>query len=83
MLVATTCLKGRKHSTEDAIDHIEKMLEAPCLNNCNLVRHAYKDCGLLRKFLSKETSLGKGLSPQNMMVRKGKTPFSPMRQNAC
>ena len=51
MLVATTGQKGRKPPTEEATDHFEKMLEAPCLNHCYPYRYAYKDYGLLRKFL--------------------------------
>lgn len=33
MLVAATSQKGRKPSTEEAIDHFEEMLEAPCPNH--------------------------------------------------
>lgn len=51
MLVATARQKGRKPPTEEATDHFEKMLEAPCLNHCYPYRYAYKDYGLLRKFL--------------------------------
>jgi hypothetical protein len=49
MLVATTCQKGRKPPNEEAIDHFEKLLEAPCPNHHYPVWHAYKDCRLLKK----------------------------------
>lgn len=50
MLVAATGQKGRKPSIEEAIDHFEEMLEAPCPKHRFPVWHAYKDGGLLRKF---------------------------------
>jgi hypothetical protein len=55
VLVATTGQNGRKPTTKEATDHFEKLLKAPCPNHRYPVRHAYKDCGLLRKFLSKGT----------------------------
>jgi hypothetical protein len=51
------------------------MLEAPCLNHCYPIRHAYKDCGLLRKFLSKEVSSRRATEPQEMEGRKEKAWF--------
>ena len=60
MLVSTTCQKGRSPPTKEATDHFEKLFEAPYLNHSYSVQHAYKDCGLLRKFLSKEDRLGRG-----------------------
>jgi hypothetical protein len=44
--------KGKKASTEGTLDHFEKMLEGPYLNHAYLIKHAYKDCGLMKKFLS-------------------------------
>jgi hypothetical protein len=63
MLVAAPGQKGKRSSTKDAIDHFEKLHEALCPNHHYTVRHAYKDCMLLRKFLSKGAPLDKGVEP--------------------
>jgi hypothetical protein len=39
--------KGKKASVEGTPDHFKKILEGPCPN------HAYKDCGLVKKVLSR------------------------------
>jgi hypothetical protein len=51
-LVAATERKGKKASTEGTLDHFEKLLEGPCLNHAYPIKHLYKDCGLMKKFLS-------------------------------
>lgn len=58
--MVATGQKGKRSPTEEAIDHFEKLLEALCLNHRYLVRHAYKDSRLLRKFLGGGTPLEKG-----------------------
>jgi hypothetical protein len=63
MLIAPAGHKGKRSSIEEATDHFEKLLETPCPNHRCLVRHAYKDCGLLRKFLSKGAPPEKGFEP--------------------
>jgi hypothetical protein len=45
-------------------EHFVKLLEAPCPNHRRPVQHAYKDCGLLREFLSKVASLRREPEPQ-------------------
>jgi hypothetical protein len=69
--VAAAGRKGRKTPTEEATDHFKKMLEAPCPNQHYLVQHACKDCGMLRKFLSKEALPPEGLRTQKRQ-REGK-----------
>jgi hypothetical protein len=64
MLVAAAGQKGRKPPNEEATNHFYKMLEAPCSNHHYPVQRAYKDCGLLRNFLSREASSGRCLEPQ-------------------
>lgn len=63
MLVAAAVQKGRNFSTEEAIDHFKKMLDAPCTNHRYPVPHAYKDYGLLKKLLSKDVSSGRSPEP--------------------
>jgi hypothetical protein len=58
--VAATECKGKKASTEGTLDHFRKMLKGPCLNHAYPVKHAYKDCGLMKKFLSGGTKKGEG-----------------------
>ena len=43
---------------EGTLNHLEKMLEGSCLNHAFPAKHLYKDCGLMRKYLS--GSLKKG-----------------------
>ena len=33
-------------------DHFEKLLEAPCTHHEGLVKHALKDCNLMKKLLT-------------------------------
>lgn len=63
MLVVAASQKGRKPLTEEATDHFKQMLEAPCPNHRYPVWHAYKECGLLKKFLCMEVSSEKGPKP--------------------
>jgi hypothetical protein len=74
MLIAAVDPKGKKLPAEEATDHLEKMLEAPCPNHYYHVRHAYKDCGLLKKFLSKATPSRKGLKPPREEGKERKDP---------
>jgi hypothetical protein len=52
--------KGKRASTESALDHFEKMLEGPCPNHAYPVKHAYKDCRFMKKFLSGGPKKGDG-----------------------
>ena len=51
-LVAATDRKGGRKPTEGTPNHFEKMLEGPCPNHAFSAKHLYKDCGLMRKYLS-------------------------------
>ena len=44
--------KGGRKPTEGAPNHFEKMLEGSCPNHAFPAKHMYKDCGLMRKYLS-------------------------------
>lgn len=59
-LVATSGQKRKRPPTKEAIDQVEKLLQALCLNHRYLIRPAYKDSGLLRKFLGGGMPLEKG-----------------------
>ena len=37
---------------EGTLDHFKKLLEGPCPNHSFLVKHLYKNCGLMKRFLS-------------------------------
>jgi hypothetical protein len=39
-------------ATGETLDHFKKMLEKPCPNHTFPVKHLYKDCALLKKYLS-------------------------------
>ena len=51
-LVAAADRKGGWKPTEGTPNHFEKMLEGPCPNHAFPAKHLYKDCGLMRKYLS-------------------------------
>jgi hypothetical protein len=51
---------GKKASAKGALDYFEKMLEGPCPNHAYPVKHAYKDCGLMKKFLARGSKKGDG-----------------------
>ena len=51
-LVVTADYKGGQKSAEGTSVHFEKLLEGPCPNHSFPVKHLYKDCGLMKRFLS-------------------------------
>ena len=51
-LVAAADRKGGRKPMEGTSNHFEKMLEGPCPNHAFPAKHLYKDCGLMRKYLS-------------------------------
>jgi hypothetical protein len=44
--------KGKKAPIKGTPDHFEKILDRPCPNHAYLVKHAYMDYGLMKKFLT-------------------------------
>jgi cell division protein YceG involved in septum cleavage len=77
--VAAAECKGKKASTEGAPDHFEKMLEGPFLNHAYSVKHAYKDYGLMKKFLARGSKKGdekKKPDPQRTTPRRRTTMAS-------
>jgi hypothetical protein len=51
-LVATANRNGGTAAVGETRDHFKKMLEKPCLNHAFPVKHLYKDCTLMKKYLS-------------------------------
>ena len=51
-LMAVVDRKGGQKPAEGTPNHFEKLLEGPCLNHSFPVEHLYKDCDLLKRFLS-------------------------------
>ena len=56
--MATADRKGGWKPTEGTLDHFEKLLEGPCLNHAFPIKHLYKDCGLMKWFLSRGSNKG-------------------------
>ena len=75
--------KGRKPPTEEGTNHFEKLLEASWPNHRYPVRHAYKDCRFLRKFLSKEASSEKGSNPQKDGEQESRGPAFHDETSVC
>ena len=68
---------GRK-PTEGTPNHFKKLLEGPCPNHAFLVKHLLKDCGLMRRFLSRGSNKGgrgKTLPPLRMTPRRRTVAF--------
>ena len=57
-LVATADRKGGRKFMEGTLNHFKKLLEGPCLNHAFPVKHLYKDCSLMRWFLSRGSNKG-------------------------
>jgi hypothetical protein len=58
LLVAAAERKCSWASTEGTPDHFEKLLERPCQNHTFPVKHRYKDCTLMKWFLSRGPKKG-------------------------
>ena len=50
--------KGGRKPAEGGPNHFEKMLKGPCPNHAFPAKHLYKDCGLMRKYLSRGLNKG-------------------------
>ena len=57
-LVATADRKGGRKPTEGTPNHFKKLLEGPCPNHAFLIEHLYKDCLILKRFLSGNSNKG-------------------------
>jgi hypothetical protein len=56
--VAVTKHKGKKAPTEGTLDHFKKLLEGPCSNHAYTIKHQYKECALMKQFLSEGSNKG-------------------------
>ena len=67
LMAAADRKRGRK-PMEGTLDHFEKLLEGPCQNHAFPVKHLYKDCGLMKRFLSRGFNKGgHGKDPKSTM----------------
>jgi hypothetical protein len=78
-LIAVADPKGKKATTEETPDHFEKMLEGPCPNHRYPIKHAYKDCGLLKKFLGKKGAPKKNPEPSVDDAEDKEDPPFPLK----
>ena len=51
MLITVVEHKGRQAPDTDAPNFFEKKIEGPCLNHAYPVKHAYRDCPLMKWFM--------------------------------
>ena len=56
--MATADHKGGQKLAEGTPDHFNKLLEGPCPNHAFPVKHLYKDCILIKRFLSGGSNKG-------------------------
>ena len=57
-LVATADHKGGWKPMEATLNPFEKLLKGPCPNHAFPIKHLYKDCSLIRLFLSRGSNKG-------------------------
>ena len=57
-LVAVADRNGGRKPTEGTPNHFKKLLEGPCPNHAFPVKHLYKDCTLMKRFLSDGSNKG-------------------------
>ena len=57
-LVAAADHKEGQKPIEGTPNHFEKLLKGPCLNHAFPVKHLYKDCCLMKRFLSRGSNMG-------------------------
>ena len=50
--------RGGRKPMEGTPNHFKKLLEGPCPNHAFLVKHLYKDCSLMKRFLSRGSNKG-------------------------
>ena len=50
--------KGGRKPVEGTLNNFKKLLEGPCPNHGFPIKHLLKDCGLIRKFLSRSSNKG-------------------------
>jgi hypothetical protein len=76
-LMAAAEQKGKRTLAEGTPDHFEKLLEGPCLNHSYPIKHLYKDCSLMKWFLSEAPRRGTRTSStrQRTMLRRRRMPF--------
>ena len=67
-LVATTDRKGGWKPTEGILDHFEKLIKGPCPNHSFSIKHLYKDCVLMKRFLSGGSNNGEHRKEPNLDV---------------
>jgi hypothetical protein len=63
LLMAAVEWKDKWTPTEGTLDHFKKMLKGICPNHTYPVKHAYKDCGLMKKFLAGGSKKGEQKKP--------------------
>ena len=56
--MVTADYKGGRKPAKGTLDHFEKLLEGPCPIHAFPVKHLYKDCILMKRFLSKGSNKG-------------------------
>ena len=50
--MATVDCRGGQRPMEGTSNHFEKLLEGPCPNHAFAIKHLYKECALMKRFLS-------------------------------
>ena len=57
-LMVTVDRKGGRKPAEGTPNHFEKLLEGPCPNHAFPIKHRYKDCVLMKRFLLRGSNKG-------------------------
>ena len=57
-LVATADRNGGRKPMEGILNYFEMLLKGPCPNHAFPIKHLYKDCGFMKRFLSRGSDKG-------------------------
>ena len=70
--MVTTADHPGKQPQQDLSGHFNELMESPCTNHAYLVKHLYKDCELLKRFLQ-QASGPKEEMGKEVAAKKGVT----------
>ncbi|KAF8730537.1 hypothetical protein HU200_016953 [Digitaria exilis] len=72
--------QGQQPNEGQTPDYFEQLLEGPCPNHATPVKHKYRECGLMRKFLM---GMLDGVSPTTQPLGKGTATDSFPEPDEC
>ena len=66
-----------KQPQQGLLDHFNKLMESPCTNHAYPVKHLYKDCELLKRFLRQAGGPKEGKGKEAVAKKGGMADKDP------